>query len=464
MNKFNTTILEKIVIDKNIWLNFYKKKLPLKKFQKYIKKSNRNFYINLSKNKNKFFIFECKKASPSHGILRKDFDINLNYIAKTYQNYATAVSVLTDEKYFQGHFSFLNQISKIINLPILCKDFIIDPWQIYYARLNNADAILLILSILDDNKYIQLSKLAHDLNMGVLTEATNEKEIYRALKLKAKVIGINNRNLNDLSIDINRTCILSQLIPKNNTTIIISESGIKNHNQIRKLSNHVDGFLVGSVIMQEKDISLGIRKLILGENKICGLNYSVDIEAAYQAGAVYGGLIFTPDSPRYIKTKDAYNLILNNNLLEYVGVFYNTSIKRIVDIINFLNIKIIQLHGQENDIYIKKLIKFIPYDSLIWKAIDMRSKKNNLSQFIITSMHRLLLDNGCGTGKSFNWSLINKKLLHKTILAGGLTPLNCSDAAKIGCVGLDFNSGIESYPGIKDHKKLFKVFENLRKY
>lgn len=461
MNKENKTILEKIVIDKYIWLDFYKKKLPYKIFCNSIQKSNRNFYINLSKKKNKFFIFECKKASPSCGILRADF--NLNYIAKIYKKYATAISVLTDEKYFHGNFYFLNEMSKLVFQPILCKDFIIDPWQIYYARLNNADAILLMLSILNDDKYLQLRKLAHNLNMGVLTEVTTKEEMNRAIKLKAKVIGINNRNLNDLSIDINRTCNLSKLVPKNET-IIISESGIKNYNQIRKLSNYVDGFLIGSVIMQEKNINLGINKLILGENKICGINLSIDAKVSYKAGAIYGGLIFVPNSPRCIKVENAYKIILNNNLLKYVGVFYNTPIKKIVDIVDFLNLKIIQLHGQEDEIYIKKLLKFIPDTCLIWKSIDMNIQKNILNKFIIKKTYRFLLDNGGGTGKTFNWSLINKKFLYKTILAGGLSEYNCSDAAKIGCIGLDFNSGIESSPGIKDHKKLFKVFENLRKY
>lgn len=139
------------------------------------------------------YILECKKASPSKGLIRAAFD--LTEIAEVYQHYATVISVLTDEKYFQGHFADIAQVRQRVTQPILCKDFILSEYQVYLARYAQADAILLMLSVLNDERYTQLATLAHQLGMGVLTETSNEAEFARALALKAKVIGVNNRNL-----------------------------------------------------------------------------------------------------------------------------------------------------------------------------------------------------------------------------------------------------------------------------
>lgn len=454
------TILEKIVLDKYEWIKFHKKKLPLKTFQYKIKKSNRDFYSVFLKNNKKSFIFECKKASPSNGILRTDFD--LTNISMIYRKYADVISVLTDEKYFHGNFDFLNTVSNLTYQPILCKDFIIDPWQIYLARLYKADAILLMLSILDDSKYYKFIKIAHNLNMGVLTEVINKEEMHRAIYLKAKVININNRNLHDLSINLNRTKKLSLLSTRN--TKLISASGINHHSQIRLLSKYVDGFLIGSTVMMKKDLNIAIRKLLLGENKVCGLNHSSDAYATYKSGAIYGGLIFVKKSPRYIKLQQAISIMKENKKLKFVGVFANSSINQIIKIYNELNLDVIQLHGQEDLDYINKLRKLLFKNCFIWKAFNMNVKKPDY-YFLNKLVDRFVLDNGNGgTGKTFNWSLINKNFLKKIILSGGLSIHNCSNAVKLGCAGLDFNSGIESSPGIKDHQKLFSVFYNLRKY
>lgn len=450
------TVLNKIVQDKIQWIKINKKKLPLNTFKYKLEKSHRSFYTTLLNNQKKHFIFECKKASPSMGIMRVNFD--LNKIIKSYKQYSSIISVLTDEKYFHGSFNFLYQVSNLVTQPILCKDFIIDEWQIYFARLHQADAILLMLSILQDDQYHKLVKVAHALNMGVLTEVINKEEVIRANYLKAKVVGINNRNLHDLTVDINKTYYLAPML-KN--TIIISASGIKHHNQIRKLSQYVNGFLIGSTLMLEKNLNIGIRKLLLGENKVCGLNYYIDALAAYDAGAIYGGLIFVKKSPRYIAVKYAYSIIEKARNINFVGVFYNSPIKEIIKIHNFLKLKVIQLHGQENCKYIAKLKSLLSPKCDIWKAYNMCYQKPNYN---LANIKRIILDNGGGTGKQFDWSLINKDFLKKIILSGGLSINNCFNAIKIGCAGLDFNSGIESLPGIKDHKKLFNLFKYLGKY
>jgi len=238
------TVLNKIVRDKAIWVAARKEQQPLASFQNDITPSNRHFYDAL-RGARTAFILECKKASPSKGIIRENFDPV--EIAGVYQDHASAISVLTDEKYFQGSFDFLPLVSKTVTQPVLCKDFIIDPYQIYLARYYQADAILLMLSVLDDAQYLQLAAVAHSLNLGILTEASNEEELDRAVQLKAKVVGINNRDLRDLSIDLQRTRDLAPRVPHGVT--VISESGINNYAQIRELSRFANGFLIGSALM-----------------------------------------------------------------------------------------------------------------------------------------------------------------------------------------------------------------------
>ncbi|MDE5285430.1 MAG: bifunctional indole-3-glycerol-phosphate synthase TrpC/phosphoribosylanthranilate isomerase TrpF, partial [Buchnera aphidicola] len=260
-----------------------KKNKPLFSFQHKITNITRNFYGALKKQK-PFFILECKKKSPSLGLLRKDF--NLYKIAQIYKKYASAVSVLTDEKYFNGDFKFIKKIRHYLDQPILCKDFFIDPYQVYLARYYHADAILLMLSILNNDEYLNMSHIAKKMNMDVLTEIHTQKELKRAIDLNAKIIGINNRNLHDLSINLQNTSNLAPLIPNNIT--VISESGLQTHRQIKYFSKFVGGFLIGSQLMSKKNLDLNIRSIIFGNNKICGLTRNIDAKVAAKSGAIYG--------------------------------------------------------------------------------------------------------------------------------------------------------------------------------
>ena len=152
--------------------------------------------------------WNAKKASPSKGLIRENFD--LDEIIQAYSPYAACISVLTDEKYFQGKFEYLEYVRSRVTQPVINKDFFIDPYQIYLARYHNADAVLLMLSVLDDTQYTELAALAEQYQLDVLTEVSNEPEVLRACALKAKIIGINNRNLRDLSTDLATT---ERLVP-----------------------------------------------------------------------------------------------------------------------------------------------------------------------------------------------------------------------------------------------------------
>lgn len=450
------TVLEKIVQDKAIWVEARQQQQPLSTFQNSIEPASRHFYDALQGARTAF-ILECKKASPSKGVIREDFDPAA--IAGVYRHYASAVSVLTDEKYFQGDFAFLPIVSAAITQPVLCKDFIIDPYQIYLARYYQADAILLMLSVLDDEQYRQLAAVAHSLKMGILTEVSNEEELERAIALQAKVVGINNRDLRDLSIDLNRT---RQLAPRlSHGVTVISESGINSYADIRELSHFANGFLIGSALMEEADLTGAVRRVTLGSNKVCGLTRAEDARAAYEAGAIYGGLIFAEGSPRQIDTAAAQHVI-GAAPLRYVGVFRNHSISDVVTQASAISLSAVQLHGNETPEFVAELRASLPAEIQIWKVLRIEGA---LPARDWPHVDRYVFDNGDGgTGQCFDWSLLQGQTLDNVLLAGGLSADNCVEAAQLGCAGLDFNSGVESAPGIKDARKIAAVFQTLRAY
>ncbi|HHP0431153.1 bifunctional indole-3-glycerol-phosphate synthase TrpC/phosphoribosylanthranilate isomerase TrpF [Cronobacter sakazakii] len=450
------TVLAKIVADKALWVEARKAQQPLASFQNDVVPSTRRFY-NALQGARTVFILECKKASPSKGVIRSDFDPAR--IAGVYKHHASAISVLTDEKYFQGSFDFLPIVSAVAHQPVLCKDFIIDPYQIYLARFYQADACLLMLSVLDDEQYRQLAAVAHSLGMGVLTEVSNEEELERALRLEAKVVGINNRDLRDLSIDLNRT---RELAPRlGHGVTVISESGIHTYGQVRELSRFANGFLIGSALMEHDDLESAVRQVLLGENKVCGLTRPQDAQSAWHAGALYGGLIFVGSSPRAVSDEQA-RAVIDAAPLRYVGVFRNAPVEDVVAKANAFSLAAVQLHGDEDQTYISALRASLPETTAIWKA---QSVSHALPPRNLQYVDRYVLDNGQGgTGQRFDWSLLEGQTLDNVMLAGGLGADNCVQAAQLGCAGLDFNSGVESAPGIKDSDKLAAVFRTLRAY
>ncbi|MCK4675367.1 MAG: indole-3-glycerol phosphate synthase TrpC [Gammaproteobacteria bacterium] len=193
-------------------------------------------------------IAEIKKASPSKGLLRENFDPA--DIANSYANHGAAcLSVLTDKDYFQGHEDYLKQARAACELPVIRKDFIIDPYQVYEARAINADCILLIVAALDDENLQLLLHLAHELKMDVLMEVHDEQEMRRALKTGAKLIGINNRNLSTFDTSLETT--LSMLDMVNENHILVTESGIHTKDDVQLMhDNGVNAFLVGEAFMR----------------------------------------------------------------------------------------------------------------------------------------------------------------------------------------------------------------------
>jgi indole-3-glycerol phosphate synthase len=258
-------ILDKIIEQKKLEITKEKQELPLSDIKNQLQNSNipKNSFIakiesDIAKN-NIAIIAEVKKASPSKGIIREDFDYL--EIAKIYENSgASSISVLTDEKFFQGSKEYLTQIKKEVSLPLLRKDFIIDPYQIYQAKLIGADCILLIMSILSEEEAINLEKIAIENDLDVLVEVHNEEELQKALKLQTKLIGINNRNLKNMTININNSINLSKNIPQGK--IIICESGISDKDDIKLMQeNNINCFLIGELFMRQNDIGKKLQEL-----------------------------------------------------------------------------------------------------------------------------------------------------------------------------------------------------------
>ncbi|MCK5259798.1 MAG: indole-3-glycerol phosphate synthase TrpC [Candidatus Omnitrophica bacterium] len=209
-------------------------------------------------------IAEVKKASPSRGLIREDFDPVS--IAKIYaENNATAISVVTEDKYFLGKPEFVKQISKAVNIPILAKDFIIDEGQIHEALANGANAVLLIVAILDDVQLKGLIDRARSLGLDCLVEIHNTNELKRACAAGAEIIGVNNRDLHAFVVDM-QTC--KRLIPKvPEGKIIVGESGFKKYSEVKALKNiGAHGVLIGETFMREQDIGKKIRKVLYGQS------------------------------------------------------------------------------------------------------------------------------------------------------------------------------------------------------
>lgn len=226
--------------------------LPVRGFKKSLEKKIAHDGIAL--------IAEVKKASPSRGIIREDFDPVK--IAKIYEAAGAAcISVLTDEKYFQGRDEYLTMVRNAVGIPLLRKDFMLDTYQVAEARVLGADCILLIMAALDDGMASDLEAAAMELGMDVLVEVHDENELKRALNLKSRLIGINNRDLKTLKVDIATTERLSRLVPSGYS--LVCESGIASHTDVKKISSlGVKSYLVGESLMREKDIQDATLRLL----------------------------------------------------------------------------------------------------------------------------------------------------------------------------------------------------------
>lgn len=257
-------ILEEIVWHKETEVAQLREKLPLADLQRQALKipPTRDFVAALRQGRTKpALIAEVKKASPSKGVIREDFDPVA--IALAYQQGgASCLSVLTDEKFFQGSFNYLTQIRAAVDLPLLCKDFILYPYQMYLARVRGADAILLIAAILSDQDLQYFVKIANAMKMAALVEVHTLKELDRVLSLDGvTLVGINNRNLEDFSVDLQTTCSLLAARRRNlqeQGILVVSESGLDTSDDLALVGSSADAVLIGESLLKQPDLEVAI--------------------------------------------------------------------------------------------------------------------------------------------------------------------------------------------------------------
>ncbi|MBT8141200.1 MAG: bifunctional indole-3-glycerol-phosphate synthase TrpC/phosphoribosylanthranilate isomerase TrpF [Gammaproteobacteria bacterium] len=432
-------------------------------------KSDRSLFEVLSQ-PGGHFICEFKQASPTLGSIREGDRIE--DVVKEYAPFASAISVLTEKTHFKGDLNFIPLARQFCQHPILCKDFILFPKQVVQAREYGADVVLLMLSVLQDDAYRACAAMAERLGVDVLTEVHSEDELTRALDLGAKIIGINNRDLSDLSIDLASTEKLVKRIPadKRKHLRIISESGIRSRADVVRLAPLVDGFLVGSSLMAETRIDLKLRDLVFGQTKICGLSNSVDADLAYMAGARFGGMILAQGSKRTLTPQRAA-AIAKRTPLPLVAVFKDQTIDEVVETAQLASLHAVQLHGSENDDYLETLREKLPASVEIWKTLHVT---DHLPKPPAVPVNALLFENGNsklsgGSGESFDWSLLESVAdtykgysSDQLILAGGLNSDNIAQAMQTPIQRFDLASGVESRPGFKDEKKIQQLFAAIK--
>ena len=295
------------------------------------------------------FILEAKRRSPSLGDLRPALDAAT--IVSAYSGIADAISVVTDEPFFGGSLELLAEVRARCTLPLLCKDFVVDPYQVGEAAHHGADAILLMMSVLDDGDARACLAEAERHGLDALVEVHDEIELGRALALGASIVGINHRSFRDLSIDLTLSGRLAPRIPAG--VVVIAESGIAGASDVDRIAPHVDAFLVGSLLMKEPDLRGAAAALVFGRVKICGLTNAADAVLAARSGAAQLGLVFA-DGARRVTPAEARAIAIAASR-PVVGVFRDQTVEVIVATVRDLGLAGVQLHGSESDASVLQL-------------------------------------------------------------------------------------------------------------
>ena len=445
------------------------------------------------------FICEVKKASPSKGIIAEHFPYL--EIAKEYEVAgAAAISVLTEPDFFKGDKKYLQEIASTVKIPVLRKDFIIDEYQIYQAKVWGASAILLICACLDVPTLTKFRELADSLGLSSLVEAHDEHEVQMAIDCGARIIGVNNRNLKDFTVDVQNSVRLRNLVEDD--VIFVSESGLETPEDIQVLrDNNIGVALMGETFMRspnkvEKLAYLYGPTYYTPKVKMCGISKVETIPALVDSKPDYMGLVFAP-SKRQVTVEQAKTLVdelhkqyekafgkvtvpmntdtaqdsqdnqefvqgnSNFEKIKTVGVFVNETLENLLKIAEEVKLDVIQLHGDEDETFIQSLKECTNVE--VWKAVQVRSAAD-AEKWIDSSADMLLFDayhkdERGGTGEVFDWSSLDE-FERPFMLAGGIDSTNVARAIRtVRPYGIDISSGIET-EGVKDDEKI-KAFTNI---
>ena len=435
-------ILDKIVAATEKRVRDAKANLPLSELQQQVERMpiTKEFPFEEALQELDFnFICEVKKASPSKGIIAKEFPYL--EIAKEYEMAgAAAISVLTEPDFFLGSPQYLQEIAEAVHIPVLRKDFIIDEYQIYEAKVWGASAILLIAAILDDDTMRRFHELADSLGLSCLVEAHDETEVLRAVSIGARIIGVNNRNLKDFTVDVNNSIRLRNLV--DDSVIFVSESGLDTAADIQCLrDNDIHAALMGESFMRSankveklaelygpirhnsfmvNDLDLDVLgkkrtckvealpisevtdRIVLEADsvteqrcevkvKFCGITQLDTVPVLLETGPDYVGFVFAPskrqvtvEQAQFIARdlRDSLKITNGDKSRSPVGVFVNETIPTIVEIAKAVPLSVVQLHGDETIPYIETLRNQLQEQQLesveIWKAIQVQGKEDIL--------------------------------------------------------------------------------------
>ena len=456
------------------------------------------------------FICEVKKASPSKGIIAEHFPY-LD-IAKEYEVAgAAAISVLTEPDFFKGDKKYLQEIASTVKIPVLRKDFIIDEYQIYQAKVWGASAILLICACLDMPTLTKFRELADSLGLSSLVEAHDEHEVQMAIDCGARIIGVNNRNLKDFTVDVQNSVRLRNLVQDD--VIFVSESGLETPEDIQVLrDNNIGVALMGETFMRspnkvEKLAYLYGPTYYTPKVKMCGISKVETIPAVVEAKPDYMGFVFAPSKRqvtvdqaktlveelhkqygnRYSReevqcsndvvqdgavigavhegtltsTENASPTLIHQEAIKTVGVFVNETLDNLVSIATEANLDVVQLHGDEDEAFIQSLKERTNVE--VWKAVQIRSaadaetwSDSSADMLLFDAYHK---DERGGTGEVFDWSCLDE-FERPFMLAGGIDSTNVARAIRtVRPYGIDISSGIET-DGVKDDEKI-KAFTNI---
>lgn len=438
-------------------------------------------FIGALKSPRPAIIAEVKRASPSKGDILPGLDpaaVARGYAAAG----AAAVSVLTDSR-FKGSLEDLRAVRAAVDLPLLRKDFMFDPYQLYEARAAGADCILLIAAMLSEGDLRALSALARDLQMAALVEVHDESEFRIAQHIGATLIGVNNRDLHTFVTDI----AVSQRLMRSHTgdALLVSESGIESAADVALLAAAgAHAFLVGESLLRHPAprVLLGSFLNALDSKsatsqadpatpaarpsrggvriKVCGITRVEDAMVAVDAGADLIGLNFYPPSPRFVELRRACEIReAVGARAEIVGVFVNPARAQIEWYHRAVRFDLIQLHGNE------AVEDFFGWPFPVIGAVKVSgdgvaSRAPCWGDFVLYDAADATLHGGTGRRVALDW-FRDRKLSH-SFISGGLNAGNIAEVAALRPYGIDVASGVESAPGIKDHVKLRSFIQNAK--
>jgi indole-3-glycerol phosphate synthase/phosphoribosylanthranilate isomerase len=459
-------------------------------------------------------IAEVKAASPSAGWIVRDPAVE--EIAASYAaGGASALSVVTEPDFFHGSRDWLSRGSEASGLPVIMKDFIVEPVQLLEGIAAGADAILLLASLLETERLREFLAILADHGRDALVEVHDERDLERAIAASAPIIGVNNRDLRDFSVSLETSERLVKKIPEN--VVRVSESGIRSASDVgRLLDAGFDAFLVGESLLRRPDREAAVRELLApavdahsdvrpvlelmtsvvdahsdvrlvqppnaskrsessttagntGKTpvKICGITRLEDALAATDAGADFLGFVFHPASRRFIEPSRAGEIVgalrsRHKAPPQIVGVFVDRSAAEINSIAAAVGLDLVQLHGDEPPELIEKI------DRPVIRAIRVAANVAQRCQF--RNSEWLLFDTATdagfgGTGQTFDWRLLGGWVTsQRFFVAGGITPANVGELIEsLHPDGIDVSSGVEAAPGIKDREKLAALFAEIRR-